>query len=74
MADEIHDRILKLEFWRDQTEKRMDILHRDNQLLNEKLTEIAKTMFQIKWIAIGSLGTVLAYSMGVFEIIRTFLR
>lgn len=67
---DMHERLLQLEFWQDHTEKRLDVLHNDNRQLNEKLTEIAKTMFQIKWIAIGSFGTGVAYSIGVIDFIK----
>ena len=69
-ADEVRDRVLKLEFVTDQHNKDCDELQQENKLVQERLDLITRTIFQVKWIALGSLGTAILTQIGMVEFVK----
>ena len=70
---EIKDRVLKLEFIADQHAKDCHYLHSENKLVQDRLDIISRTIFQVKWIALGGLSTAILTQIGLLDFIKGLL-
>jgi len=65
--------MLKAEIQLEQMQRSCDDLHQEHKDLRSQLSLISKTIFQVKWIGVGILLSVISYAFGITEALKALL-
>lgn len=68
--DKIEERLLKSEIRLDQHEKQLNMLHQDFNIMNSTLSNILRSINQLKFLGIGALGVLVIQQIGIFEALK----
>ena len=73
MSNELHDRVSKLEFRADATDKQLETLEATGETLKKSLDGVQATLLQLKWLGYGALGMFVVNQFGLLHAIKLFL-
>lgn len=71
--DNLEARILKLEYRMDDHQQELTKLGDISDSLKKSLAGIEKTLYQIKWLAIGAFVGLFVQSIGLDKVIKMFI-